>query len=87
MDNKERIEMTDEQLDEVVGGLSPGDHVRVNSLAAGKCPGCGKMMTGSFEGTIVACNGMTPQGHRVYTIKKDCCGFEMGATDFFIEIQ
>lgn len=80
MDNKEHIEMTDEELDQVVGGFSVGDRVKVNSSMICYCPGCGKLHMVAC-GTVVATMWYEKRQHYFVDVKADCCGYIIRATD------
>ena len=41
MDNEERFELNDEELDKVVGGIDVGDRVKVNDFIEVKADCCG----------------------------------------------
>ena len=80
MDNKERIEMTDEELEQVVGGFSVGERVKVSSHMICYCPGCGKLQTVAY-GTVVATHWYEKGQHYFVDVKADCCGYSIRAID------
>ena len=52
MDENKRFELSDDELDQVVGGVSVGDRVKMDSRMVRYCPGCGKLASVVY-GTVV----------------------------------
>ena len=79
-DNKDFIletELSDEELDTVVGGaLANGVRVRlpVNYGQIRYCPDCGNLIN-ARTGTISRFRGVNSRGENVYFVKMDCCGY------------
>ena len=66
------FELSDDELDAVVGGYEVGQMVQVRNETLEYCPGCGKMMT-SYEATITDVRGAL-DGNTVYWVTYNCCG-------------
>ena len=86
MDNKERIELSDEELDKVVGGIDVGDRVKVDTRTTQYCPGCGKLSM-IIYGTVVGKQYYEAGGHYFINIQSDCCGYVQKCADFSCKVQ
>ena len=86
MDNEERFELNDEELDKVVGGIDVGDRVKVNAGSVRYCPGCGKLAM-KFNGTVVGKRYYEAGGHYFIEVKADCCGHVERCADFACSVQ
>lgn len=79
------IELDDEQLEATVGGTSVGDRVSINPRLIAYCPGCSSLIRGAGE--VVAFRGRMNDGTNIYSVKLDCCGYEMSAAEFALDVQ
>ena len=86
MEENKKIEMTDEELDHVVGGFKIGDHVMANARMIRYCPGCGKLAMYSY-GTVVGIEWYEKNQHYFLDIKTDCCGHVERRADFACELH
>ena len=68
MDNKERFELNDDELDNVVGGISVGDRVLVNTRTVRYCPNCAKLPI-KYTGTAVGKTYYENGGHYFIDVK------------------
>lgn len=73
------IELDDDQLDTVSGGVSVGDVVQVKSFKVEYCRGCAKLLT-NYEATITGVRGVL-DGKTVYWIKRSCCGYKSSVSE------
>lgn len=62
-------EMSDEALESVVGGYSPGDRVVYKDYK--KCPTC---LASIPSVTLQFYRGLDPNSQRAWIVKTDCCG-------------
>lgn len=81
MDNKERFELNDDELDSVVGGVNVGDSVKVDSKMIRYCPGCGKLAM-VFTGTVVGKTYYEKGGFYFFDVRSNCCGYVERATEY-----
>ena len=79
MDNKERFESNDEELDKVVGGHGVGDTVICSKNAIDYCSSCGRLLK-NYEVTITGVRGVL-DGHTVYWVTRNCCGHNTSIID------
>ena len=85
LDKNISAELSDEELDQVVGGVSVGDRVKMDSYMVRYCPGCGKLAMYSY-GTIVGKTWYEREQHYFLDIKTDCCGHIEKRADFACEL-
>ena len=85
MEENKKIEMTDEELETVVGGFNIGDHVRANARSIRYCPGCGKLAMYSY-GTVLGKTWYERDQLYFLDIKTDCCGYVERRADFACEL-
>jgi len=86
MDKNKNLELSDEELDNVVGGVSVGDNVKMDSRMVRYCPGCGKLasiVTGTVIGKMYYENG----GCYFVEVKSDCCGHVERALESICTVQ
>lgn len=74
MDENNKFELSDEELDNVVGGVSVGDRVKVDSHMVRYCPSCGKLAS-VVTGTVVSKTYYEKGGCYFVDVKSDCCGY------------
>ena len=79
------MELDDEQLEATVGGVSVGDRVSINPRMIAYCPGCSGLIRGAGE--VVAFRGKMNDGTNIYLVKMGCCGYEMSAAEFVLDVQ
>ena len=72
MENKDLRELTEEELENVSGGYSVGDVVRIRNNMVVYCNNCGALLM-NYEATIRGVRGVL-NGHTVYWITRKCCG-------------
>lgn len=65
-------ELNDEELDQVVGGVSIGDTVRCSYDAIAYCANCGRLLK-NYEVTITGVRGVL-DGKTLYWVTRNCCG-------------
>ena len=76
-------ELTDDELDQVVGGYGVGDTVTCSKSAIEYCSGCGRLLK-NYQATITGVRGVL-DGKTVYWITRTCCGKATSITE--TEIQ
>ena len=86
MDNKERFELNDEELENVVGGVSVGDRARVNARVIRYCPGCNRLAT-IVNGTVIDKMYYAKGGYYLVNVKSDCCGYVERAVESACTVQ
>ena len=69
-------ELSDEELDQVAGGVSVGDRVKMDSYMVRYCPGCGKLAS-IVAGTVVGKMYYEKGGYYFVDVRSDCCGHAM----------
>jgi len=67
-------ELDDDELDAVVGGVSVGKHVKMDSRMVRYCPGCGKLAS-VVTGTVVGKMYYEKGGCCFVDVRSDCCGY------------
>lgn len=86
MEENKKIELNDEELDKVVGGIAVGDRVQVNTRMIRYCPGCSRIAS-VFYGEVIGKAYYEKGGHYFVDIKSDCCGYVERAADFICTVQ
>ncbi len=81
MNNKKCFELSDEDLNNVVGGIDIGNRVKVNSRMVQYCPQCGNLAT-VFYGTVVDKMYYEKGGYYIFSVQSDCCGYVGRAVDY-----
>lgn len=74
MENITQYELNDDELDNVNGGYSVGDVVRVRSHQINYCQKCGRLLL-DYEATITGVRGVL-DGHTQYWVERKCCGYK-----------
>ena len=67
-------ELSDDQLDQVVGGHSIGDTVRCSKSAINYCSNCGTLLK-NYQAKITGVRGVL-DGKTVYWVTRSCCGLK-----------
>ena len=67
-------ELNDDQLNQIVGGVSVGDVVQLRSNVIQYCPRCAKLLM-NYEATITGLRGVL-DGKKIYWITRKCCGYK-----------
>lgn len=67
-------ELSDEELDAVVGGYSIGNTVRCSKDAIEYCSNCGRLLK-NYEVTITGVRGVL-DGKTIYFVTRNCCGWK-----------
>ena len=65
-------ELNDEELEQVVGGVSVGDTVRCSYGDIAYCANCGRLLK-NYEVTITGVRGEL-NGKKLYWVTRNCCG-------------
>lgn len=65
-------ELTDEQLDAIVGGYDIGTTVRCSHDDIVYCPNCGRLLK-NYSATITGVRGVL-NGKVLYWVTRNCCG-------------
>lgn len=86
MDENKRFELSDDELDRVVGGVSVGDRVKMDSRMVRYCPGCGKFAS-VVTGTVVGKMDYEKGGFYFVDVKSDCCGYVDRALESICSVQ
>ena len=86
MEENKKFELSDDELDEVVGGVSVGDHVKMDSCMVRYCPGCGKLAS-VVTGTVVGKTYYEKGGYYFVEVKSDCCGHVERALEAICSVQ
>ena len=79
MDDMNKIELSEEELETVVGGYEIGTVVRIKSWSVKYCERCGKSLM-DYEGTIAGVRGKL-DGKTLYWITRNCCGFRSSVSE------
>lgn len=74
MEENKRFELTDDELDNVVGGAAIGDRVQMDARMIRYCPGCHRLAR-IVKGTVVDRMYYEKGGYYLVNIKSDCCGY------------
>ena len=72
-------ELSEDQLDQVVGGHSIGDTVTCSYDRIDYCSGCGRLLK-SYSATITGVRGEL-DGHTLYWVTRNCCGKKASIID------
>ena len=72
-------ELSDEELDQVVGGYGVGDTVRCSHDDIAYCSNCGRLLK-NYEVTITGVRGEL-NGHTLYWVTRNCCGWKSSIID------
>ena len=72
MDDMKKVELGDDELDQVVGGYGVGDTVTCTKSAIEYCEGCGRLLK-NYQATITGVRGVL-DGNTIYWITRTCCG-------------
>ena len=72
MEENKNIELNDEELDQVVGGVSIGDTVLCSRDDIAYCANCGRLLK-NYSATITGVRGVL-NGHTLYWVTRNCCG-------------
>lgn len=74
MDVNKRIELSDDALDQVVGGVSVGDTVTCSSDMIAYCSNCGRLLK-NYSVTITGVRGVL-NGKTLNWVTRNCCGHQ-----------
>ena len=77
------VELNDEELDTVVGGVSIGDTVHCWNVDIAYGSNCGSLLK-NYSATITGVRGVL-DGHTLYWVTRNCCGWKSSIID--TEIQ
>ena len=83
MDDMKKVELGDDELDQVVGGYGVGDTVTCTKSAIEYCEGCGRLLK-NYQATITGVRGVL-DGNTIYWITRTCCGKKTSMRE--LEIQ
>ena len=72
MDENKKLELNDDELDNVVGGYGVGDTVTCSADAISYCSNCGRLLK-NYEVTITGVRGVL-KGKTIYWVTRKCCG-------------
>ena len=72
-------ELNDEELDQVVGGVSIGDTVLCSHSDIVYCSNCGRLLK-NYSATITGVRGVL-KGHTLYWVTRNCCGWKSSIID------
>lgn len=86
MDENKKFELSDEELDQVVGGVSVGDNVKMDSRMLRYCPGCGKLAS-IVTGTVISKMYYENGGYYFVDVRSDCCGHVERALESICSVQ
>lgn len=86
MDENKKFELSDEELDQVVGGVSVGDNVKMDSRMLRYCPGCGKLAS-IVTGTVISKMYYEKGGYYFVDVRSDCCGHVERALESICSVQ
>lgn len=75
-------ELTDDQLDTVVGGYGIGDTVTCSLHTIEYCPNCATLLK-NFKATITGVRGVL-DGHTIYWVTFHCCGHKSSIIEYCI---
>lgn len=79
MDDMKKFELSDDELDTVVGGYEVGQKVRCMKWSIEYCPRCGQLLQ-NYEATIMGVRGVM-DGKTLYWITRDCCGYRTSVSE------
>ena len=79
LDKNISAELSDEELDRVVGGVSIGDTVLCSHADIVYCSNCGRLLK-NYEVTITGVRGVL-DGHTLYWVTRNCCGWKASIID------
>lgn len=74
MDVNKRFELSDDALDQVVGGVFVGDTVTCSSDMIAYCSNCGRLLK-NYSVTITGVRGVL-NGKTLYWVTRNCCGHQ-----------
>jgi len=74
LENKNPHELSDDELENISGGVSVGDVVRIRRNYIDYCSNCGHLLL-NYEATITGVRGVL-DGHTIYWITRHCCGYK-----------
>ena len=86
MDENKKFELSDDELDQVVGGVSVGDNVKMDSRMVRNCPGCGKLAS-IVTGTVIGKTYFEKGGYYFVDVKSGCCGHVERALESIFSLQ
>ena len=72
MEENKKYELNDEELDQVVGGVSIGDTVCCSHDDIAYCSNCGRLLKNYYV-TITGVRGEL-NGKKLYWVTRNCCG-------------
>lgn len=72
-------ELSDDELDAVVGGYGVGDTVTCSRDVIDYCPNCGRLLK-NYSATITGVRGVL-DGHTLYWVTRNCCGYKTSIID------
>jgi len=79
MEDNKKFELSDEELDNVVGGYGVGDTVNCSRDQIDYCSNCGKLLK-NYSATITGVRGVL-DGHTLYWVTRNCCGYKTSIID------
>ena len=85
-DENKKFELNDEEPDRVVGGVSVGERVKMDSRMVRYCPGCGKLAS-VVTGTVIGKMYYEKGGYYFVEVKSDCCGYVERALESICTVQ
>lgn len=74
MDENKKIELNDEELDQVIGGYGVGDTVTCSKDQIDYCPKCARLLK-NYKATITGVRGVL-DGKTIYWVTRECCGIK-----------
>ena len=74
MDDMKKHELSEDELEKVVGGYSIGDTVSIRSNQINYCPRCARLLM-NYEATITGIRGVL-NGKTIYWITRKCCDYQ-----------
>ena len=72
-------ELSDEQFENVSGGVAPGDRVSINLRCIQYCSHCGRLLSG------VRATVLSHVKNDIWFVRLDCCGAESSAVEYVLE--
>jgi len=78
-DFAKNCELSDDELDAVVGGVSIGDTVLCSHSDIVYCSNCGRLLK-NYSATITGVRGVL-NGHTLYWVTRNCCGHKSSIID------
>jgi len=79
MEENKKFELSDEELDTVVGGYGVGDTVTCSADTISYCSNCGRLLK-NYSATITGVRGVL-DGHTLYWVTRNCCGHKSSIID------